>query len=147
MTLIRYKKPNGNIPVGFNRMIDNFFNDNWLSNSYEDFVAGTFNPKVDLAEMDNEYEVHVAAPGMKKDDFKIELNDNTLTISGERNFENEEKAKHFHSIETAYGKFARSFQLPKNVEQEKIKASYKDGILVVTLPKNEKSLEKVIKIN
>ena len=146
MTLIKYRNPLDRVPAGFSRVIDNLMNDNWLNDSFEDFSMRSFTPKVDIAEMKNEYEVHLAVPGMKKDDFKIEVNDNMITISGERKFENEEKAKQFHSIETYYGKFARSFQMPKNVDQEKIQASYKDGILVVKLPKGEKSLEKVIKI-
>ena len=146
MTLIKYRNPMETVPTGFSRMIDNLLNDKWFNDSVEDFSLKTFTPRVDIAEVSNEYEVHLAVPGMKKDDFKIEVNDSTLTISGERKFENEEKAKQFHSIESYYGKFARSFQLPKNVDQDKIKASYNDGILVVKLPKSEKSLEKVIKI-
>ncbi|HEX9651310.1 MAG TPA: Hsp20/alpha crystallin family protein [Cyclobacteriaceae bacterium] len=146
MTLIKYRNPMETYPASFSRMIDNLFNDKWLNDSPEDFNLRTFNPKVDIAEVENEYEVHLTVPGMKKDDFKIEVNENTLTISGERKFENEEKAKQFHSIESHYGKFARSFQLPKNVNQDKIKANYNDGILVVKLAKTEKSLEKVIKI-
>ena len=85
---------------------------------------------------------------MNKEDFKVELNENELTISGERKFSKEKKESNFRSIETQYGQFKRSFTLPENVDGQKIQAQYESGILVVTLPKDEKkALRQSIKVS
>jgi HSP20 family protein len=90
----------------------------------------------------------VAVPGMNKEDFKLDLNDNLLTISGERKFTKEQKENNFHSIETQYGTFSRSFSLPENVDSSKINAKYVNGILEITVPKDEKKILKTtIKVN
>ena len=95
-------------------------------------------PKVDVLENENGFEIHVAAPGMSKEDFKIDLNEKHLIITGERKFTNENKDQKFHSIETQYGSFSRSFTLPENVDAEKIAANYTNGILEISIPKDEK---------
>jgi HSP20 family protein len=85
---------------------------------------------------------------MNKEDFKIDLNEKYLTISGERKYKNETKEQNFHSIETQYGSFSRSFTLPENVDSTKIAASYANGILEVNVPKDEKkALKTTIKVN
>jgi HSP20 family protein len=85
---------------------------------------------------------------MKKDDFKIDLNDNILTVSGERKFKNEKKEGEYYSVETQYGSFSRSFNLPENVDAHKIDAKYVDGILQISLPKDEKKiLKQTIKVS
>jgi HSP20 family protein len=85
---------------------------------------------------------------MNKDDFKIDLNDNFLTISGERKLSKEKNEKNFHSIETQYGTFSRSFSLPENVDVNKINAKYENGILAISIPKDEKKVLKTsIKVN
>jgi HSP20 family protein len=90
----------------------------------------------------------VAVPGMNKEDFKINLDDNYLTISGERKQSKEKKENLYRSYETQFGSFSRSFSLPENVDGEKIAAQYTNGILVVTVPKDEKkSLKQTIKVN
>jgi HSP20 family protein len=87
-------------------------------------------------------------PGLNKDDFSIEIKDNYLTVSGERKFSNEKKDKNFHSIETNYGSFSRSFSLPENVNADKTQAKYTNGILELTLPKDEKkALKQTIKVS
>ena len=87
-------------------------------------------------------------PGLSKEDFKIELNDNHLTVSGDRKFTNEKKERTFHSIETHYGSFSRSFSLPENVDATRINARYNNGILELTIPKDEKkALKQTIKVN
>ena len=84
---------------------------------------------------------------MEKNDFNLDVNDDTLTISGERKFENESKEKNYHSIETYFGSFKRAFHLPKDVDQNKIDATYKNGILNVILPKDAKAeLKSTIKV-
>jgi HSP20 family protein len=91
----------------------------------------------------------LAVPGVNKEDFKIDLNDNYLTISGERKFKRESKeGNNVHSVETQYGTFSRSFTLPENVDSAKISAKYNNGILEVIVPKDEKKIVKAtIKVN
>ena len=133
MTLIKYN-PNRFAPSTFNTFFDKFFNDDF----FRDGTNKTFSPQVDIAETEKSFEIQFALPGMKKDDIKIDINGDQLTVSGERKMENERKDKNFHSVESYYGSFSRSFYLPDNVNTEKIDASYKDGILEITVPKDEK---------
>lgn len=142
MSIIRYN-PSDFTPVAFSSLIDKFFNDSVVRAGYSSFV-----PNVDIIENENSYELHVEVPGMKKEDFNIELKDNYLTVSGERKFTSEKKEKNFHSMETKYGSFSRSFTLPENVDSSKINAKYNDGILELTIPKDEKkALKSTIKVS
>lgn len=128
MTLVRYNSE----PVRtFSNLFDRFFNDVANERFYR------FLPDVDFVETEKAYELHAAIPGLNKEDFNIEVSDGLLTISGERKFVNEEKGKTYHSIETKYGSFTRTFQLPDNVDANKINAEYVNGILKVTVPKDE----------
>lgn len=102
----------------------------------------TFVPRVDIVETDKAYEIHLAAPGMKKEDFKVELTEGRLTVSGERKFQKEEgDKKTYHRVETQYGSFMRSFLLPDDVKVDGIVAEYTDGILKLHLPKDEKKAQ------
>ena len=142
MSIIRYN-PADFYPTSFSSVVDKFFNEAVTRNGGSEFT-----PKVDVIENEKSYEVHVAAPGLSKDDFRIELNENQLTVSGERKFSNEKKEKNYRSIETQYGKFTRSFQLPENVDAANINATYNNGILELTVPKDEKKvLKQTIKVN
>jgi HSP20 family protein len=142
MSIIRYNTSDF-VPTTFSSLVDRFFNDAVTRSG-----GSTFIPKVDVLETKNAYEIHVAAPGLNKEDFKIELNDNTIVISGERKFTEEQKERTFHSIETQYGSFTRSFALPENIDGSKINANYKNGILEISIPKDEKKLLKqTIKVN
>jgi HSP20 family protein len=142
MSIIRYNA-NDFVPATFSSLIDKYFNESLVKSGGSSFV-----PKVDVIENDNQYEIHVAVPGVNKDDLKIDLHDNYLTISGERKISEEKKEKNFRSIETQYGSFTRSFSLPENVAVEKIDAKYNNGILELTIPKDEKKqLKKSIKVN
>jgi HSP20 family protein len=145
MSIVRYNTTlNDFVPTTFNSLIDRFFNE---SLGRAGGSAYSFVPKVDIVESDKAYELHVAAPGMNKEDFKIDLNENYLTISGERKF-NKEKENNFRSIETQYGTFSRSFALPENVDAANISAQYTNGILEVIVPKDEKkTLKATIKVN
>ena len=132
MTLVRYNnRPSYRFPV-WNRFFDELLDNNEASNN--------FVPQVDIAENDKAFEMHLALPGMSKEEFNIDLKEGALVISGERKFQNEEEDKHFKSIETHYGSFKRSFQLPENIMEGDIEATYKDGILAVIIPKDEKKL-------
>ncbi len=132
MSIIRYNADDF-VPTSFSNLVDRFFNESLTRSGGSSFV-----PKVDILEKDQAYELHVAVPGMNKEDFKIDLKDNYLTISGERKFTNEKKDKNFRSVETQYGAFSRSFSLPENVDGTKINAKYNNGILELTIPKDEK---------
>lgn len=142
MSIIRYNA-NDFAPTSFSNLVDQFFNESLTRTGGSKFV-----PKVDISENETSFELHVAAPGLSKEDFKIELNDGQLTVSGERKFTAEKKDKKFHSVETQYGSFVRSFSLPDNVDVQKINAKYNNGILELTIPKDEKkALKQTIKVN
>jgi HSP20 family protein len=114
--------------------------DSFFDKYYADTNSGTrsaFVPKTDIAETDNEFEIQLAVPGMRKEDFKVDLNNGLLTISGERKFDKEETGKNFYSIQTEYGNFSKSFQLPEDVVAKKIEAAYESGILNVIVPKDK----------
>ena len=136
---------NNYAPTSFSNLIDRFFNDSLARSGGS---AYSFVPRVDILEEEKSFEIHVAVPGMNKDEFKIDVNDNHLTISGERKLTNEKKENNFHAVETQYGTFSRSFSLPENVDANKISAKYVNGILEVTIPKDEKkTLKTTIKVN
>jgi len=126
-----------------NKMFDNFFRgDTWN----EDSSLMAWTPAVDIAEHDDEYLVKVELPGVNKDDVKLTLENNILTIRGEKKQEKETKKENYHRVERSYGTFQRSFTLPAAVKAEKIDASYKDGILIVSLPKAEEAKPKQIEV-
>jgi HSP20 family protein len=147
MTLVRFRPENdfesSVIPKTFSEMLDTFFNDAITTRG----TAGSFLPGVDVIEHDKTYEINVTLPGMKKENVNIELEDNVLTVSGERKFENEEKNKKFHLVESRYGKFSRSFTLPRNIKRDSIQAGMSDGILNISVEKDEKAVSRQISIN
>ena len=102
-------------------------------------------PAVNVKEVDNAFEIHVAAPGIKKEDFKINLERNILTISSENKTEHEEKDENgaFTRREFNYSSFSRSFTIPEVAEAERIEAVYEDGILKITVPKKEVTMQNV----
>jgi HSP20 family protein len=126
-----------------NRMFDSFFNHGLQD---EDSAQTAWTPAVDIAEHDDEYLVKVELPGVNKDDVKITLESNILTIRGEKKQEKETKKENYHRVERNYGSFQRSFTLPTAVKSDKIDASYKDGVLMVSLPKAEESKPKQIEV-
>lgn len=139
MTLIKYRPTNkGFFPRTFSTLLDDFFNESLMNAS----GASDFIPQTDVAETDKSYEINVCVPGMGKENIKVDVQDGMLTISGERKFEEEKKDKTFHSIESRYGAFNRSFRLPENIDKNKIDAEYTNGVLTITIPKDEKKLEK-----
>jgi HSP20 family protein len=105
-----------------------------------------FNPRTNVIETENEFEVTVDVPGMKLENFNVELRDGRLLISGEKEEETEEKGKTFHRVERFSGKFSRLLPLPGGVDEEKIQAEYHDGVLKVKLPKTEETKPRHIEI-
>lgn len=103
-------------------------------------------PTMDIYEDKEAIKVYVDLPGMKKEDISINVEDNVLTVKGERKFEEENKKKNYYRIERSYGTFRRSFALPNNVDTGKIAANMKDGILTVEIPKKEEAKPKEIEI-
>jgi HSP20 family protein len=108
--------------------------------------AGEWLPSLDVAETKNEIVVKAEVAGMDPKDIDISLSDGVLTIKGEKKQEKEEKEADYHLTERSYGSFTRLVQLPKEVQSDKISASYKNGILKITLPKSEEAKKKEIKI-
>ena len=130
MSLVR-RNSDWFVPATADSFLDRFFNDAFVQ------TRNSFNPRVDVAETEKAFEIQVAVPGFDKKDFNIDLNKGKLTISGERKFENEKKERNYYSLQTEYGKFSKSFQLPENVKEKAISASYENGILGITIPKGE----------
>ena len=112
----------------------------------KDLIASTWNPSVDIYEAENELVLTAEVPGIDEKDVEIKIEDNTLTIQGDRKFEKETKEENFHRIERSYGSFYRSFTLPRNIDQDKIKAERENGILKISMPKKPELKPKKVKI-
>jgi HSP20 family protein len=107
----------------------------------------TWAPAVEVKELPDKFVLKVDLPGIKKEDIKLEVSDNILTISGERKEEKEEKEAQYYRREIVYGSFYRSIQLPPNVDPEKITAKLENGVLTIEIPKTEKAKAKEIPIS
>ena len=124
-----------------NRLFDDFFGERRTG-----MTEGQWVPAVDVSETESELVVRAELPGMTHDDIEVNLQDNVLTLRGEKKQEKKEDKENFHRLERSYGSFTRSFSLPAGVKQEDIKAIFKDGILEVSLPKTEEVKPKKIAI-
>jgi HSP20 family protein len=113
----------------------------------ESLAKGMWTPVVDIYETDDYVVVKAELPGVEKDQIGVEVKDGILSLHGERKFEKEVKEENYHRIERAYGSFHRSFSLPTSVEQNKISAKFKDGVLEVQLPKKAQTKPKQIKVD
>jgi HSP20 family protein len=111
------------------------------------FFERGFEPLVDVYEDKEKVEVKVELPGMDQKDVTVNVEDNVLTIKGEKKFEDEDKRDNYHKIERFYGKFERTFTLPSSIDQDKIKATFKKGVLRLELPKREEVKPKAIEID
>jgi HSP20 family protein len=141
MSIIRFNRPNA--------LADAF--QNFFDNDFVDFFNRKgMDPLANILEHPDSFELDLAAPGLKKDDFKIHLENNVLTISSEVRDEKEEEEKNYTRKEFHYSSFSRSFTLPRTVDLDNIKADYENGILKVMLPKKEDArldIKKEIKIS
>jgi HSP20 family protein len=135
----------GSIQERMNRVVDETMRALYPHED-EELEKGTWMPAVDIHETEDGYVVKADLPGIKKDDIQIDLKDSTLTLKGEKKFEENVSKDNYVRTERSYGTFVRSFTLPENVDAEKIKASYKDGVLELTLPKREEAKPKQIKV-
>jgi len=125
-------------------LVNNLFEDSWRRAQHT--PAAVWYPPVDILESKDSYLIRAELPGMKKEDFNLELNEGTLTLSGERKAEEPAEGVEYHRAERLAGKFVRSFYLPETVEQDGIKATYRDGILEVYVPKAEAAKPKKITV-
>ena len=140
MSIIRFNRPNA-LSDAFQNFFDNDFVDM--------FNRKGMDPLANILEHPDSFELDLAAPGLKKDDFKIHLENNILTISSELKDEVSEESRNYTRKEFHYSTFSRSFTLPRTVDLEKIRADYENGILKVMLPKKEDArvdIKKEIKI-
>lgn len=113
----------------------------------QDVIAtGDWSPRVDIAETEESFVIKAEIPEVNKEDVKVTVDSGVLTIRGERKQEKEEKGKKFHRVERYYGSFTRSFTLPDNVDEAKIKASFKEGMLNLQIQKTENAKPKVIQV-
>jgi HSP20 family protein len=147
MTLVRWNPVNNfaNEFLNMQREMDCAL-DRFRGGAHDDSDNSLFLPAVDISEHAEAYEVKVELPGVDKNDVKITVHKDILTIKGEKKQEEEKKGKNFHRVERSYGSFQRSFTLPSSVKGEKIEAVYNDGILTVTLPKVEEAKPKEIEV-
>ena len=133
----------GTLPDRMNRLFDDAGR-GWRSD--EPAATTSWSPSVDIFETEGEIVVKAELPGMDRKDITLHLESNVLTLRGERKFEKETKDENYHRIERSYGNFSRSFSIPATVDEEKIRADYKDGVLKIILPKKEQAKPKQIKI-
>ena len=145
MALVKFNEGReGNLTrSSFSDIFENFFNDSFISDRMISRV-----PAVNIAESEGHYHIELAAPGLKKEDFKLDLDRNVLTISAEKTTEQENKEKQYNKREYSYTSFVRSFTLPDSVDDGKIDASYTDGVLKIDVAKKEeaKSVHRQISI-
>ena len=120
------------------RELENRFLDSYAKSSTQENSISTFSPNVNTREGEFAYHLDVDLPGVKKEDITVDVKEGRLSISGERNFKEEVKEEDYYKVETSFGKFTRSFDLPENVDVENIEASSENGVLEVIIPKLEK---------
>ena len=144
MTLVKFSNGNKNSALNpFTDVFESLFNDSFVSDRLSTKV-----PAVNIAETENDFHIELAAPGLKKEDFKISLDKYVLNVSVEKKTENTQEDKRYNKREYSYASFVRSFTLPEIANQEQIDAEYVDGILKITVAKKEeaKSLTREISI-
>ena len=136
MTLVKFAngQKNQNVNPFFNDVFESILNDSFLSDKLATRV-----PAVNIAETENEFHIELAVPGLKKEDFKINLEKNVLSISAEKKTENVDEGKKYSKKEYSYNSFIRSFTLPETVDHARIEAEYTDGILKLTVAKKEEA--------
>jgi len=136
MTLVKFNpaKNTSSVNPWFNDVFESVFNDPLLTDRLVSRV-----PAVNIAETDGDFQIELAVPGLKKEDFKINIDKNVLSISSEKKNENSQEGKKFSKREYSYTSFTRSFTLPETIDHNKIDAAYVDGILKLTIAKKEEA--------
>ncbi|GAB2944432.1 hypothetical protein GCM10027048_06540 [Hymenobacter coalescens] len=134
MAIQRYSDSFGDLmPQSFSAMMDRFFNDSMNARGQ----LNAFTPHVDAYETEKSYEIEASLPGMKRDDIKVEFQQGRLSISGERRMQQERNDRRYHVLESQYGSFHRSFQLPEVANAQGIEAQFEDGVLRISVPKDQ----------
>jgi len=135
MTLVKFNnKANNALMPGFNDVFDSIFNDTFFNDRMVTRV-----PAVNIAESTDHYHIELAAPGLKKQDFKISVDDNVLNVSVEQQLEHTDNNRKYNKREYSYNSFVRSFTLPDMADQGRIEATYTDGILALNIAKREEA--------
>lgn len=151
MTLVKFKPTHelSHIEKRLKKFFEDFDSPFFGEWGVRHFNSGNFTPRVNVIEDNNNLYVHAEIPGVDKNDIKINIVGEVLTLSGEKKAEQKDESKNYYRIERSYGAFSRSFTLPAEVIVDKIAAEYKDGVLNITLPKTEqaKVVEKQIQVN
>ena len=146
-SLVPFGWPFRSLQREVNRVFRDFFDDASVPDlGFAASLMPGVAPKLDIAETDKAFEVTVELPGIDEKDVDISVTDGVLTIKGEKKAETEEKYKNYHRIERSYGSFQRSLALPPTVDIDAIDATFKKGVLTVSLPKSAKAVEKAKKI-
>lgn len=145
MTLVKFNSDNkrSSLMPGFNDVFDSIFNDTFFSDRMVSRV-----PAANISETPDHYHVELAVPGLKKKDFKINLERNVLSISADQRSENKREERIYSKREYTYSSFVRSFNLPESADENGIQASYVDGVLAIDIPKREdaKTISRQIEI-
>jgi len=127
------------------REVDSIFDQFFGRNEDED-TSAVWAPRTNLSETDDAFRIRLDVPGMTEDDITINLQNNTLTVSGERSTERKDEGEEYVRVERAFGNFHRTFTLPDAVDQENVEAAYEDGVLTINVPKMEESTRRQIEI-
>ena len=135
--------------TSFEDRMNRFFDDAFLPTVWLDDGLGAsgWKPMVDVYESDDKIVIKAELPGVDKKDIEVDLTDHVLTLKGERSYENEVKEENYYRKERAFGKFNRAFNLPTELDRDKIKADFKDGVLKIDIPKPEEQKPKKISIH
>lgn len=142
MSLIKFNNANSrNLSTGLNDVFESFFNDSFFSDRMMSKV-----PAVNISETSDQYHIEMAAPGLQKEDFKINLDRNLLTVSVEQQKDQTQNDKQYNKREYCYTSFVRSFALPDTADDAKIEATYTDGVLNITVAKKEEAKQIVRQI-
>jgi HSP20 family protein len=131
----------------FGRLFDDWFGlTRWPGAFGANEMDRLLKPALDIAETEHAYVVHAELPGVAKDDVTITIENGTLVLAGEKKREEEHKDKGWHRIERSYGSFQRTLSLPKGVDSDHADATFKDGVLTITIPKSEQAKPKTLKV-
>lgn len=144
MTQLTRRTPNRTLR-DLQREVDSIF-DQFFGRGGDEDTSAVWAPRTDLSETDKAFRIRLDVPGMTKEDITINLQNNTLTVSGERSSEREEEGEEYVRVERTFGTFHRTFTLPDAVDPENVEAAYEDGVLTINVPKTEESTRRQIEI-
>jgi HSP20 family protein len=127
--------------------MNRLFRESYSGSQDESLTTSTFAPAVDVYEDEHQVTLKIEVPGIDEKDIDVQVENNTLTVHGERKIEKEEKEENYRRVERQYGSFTRTFTLPQTVDTEKVSATYDKGVLKIALPKKAEAKPKQIKVN